>query len=355
MVRILIINPGSTTTKVGVWEERKGLIFEANLNHTNSDLARFRSVLEQKDHRKEAIRSTLLKNGFRPVDFAAIAARGGLLKPLVGGTYHINGQMLDDLRQEAFGKHAANLGALIASEFSKEADIPAYITDPVSVDELIPLARYSGWPEIKRRSLLHALNIKAVSQKLATEMKRDIEDLNFIVAHLGGGISIAALCKGRVIDVNNANEMGPFSPERAGTLPVGDLVDMAFSGKYTRRELKDKITRTGGLFAHLGSSDCREIERRMGGGDEKAKKTYDAMIYQICKGIGAKAAVLKGQIDAVILTGGLAGSQYVVEAISRRVDFLAPVKVYPGTREMEALALGAYRVLMGWEEAKIYQ
>ncbi len=355
MTRILIINPGSTSTKIGIWEEDRGLIFETNVIHTNNDLAAFQSILDQKDYRKDAIRSALLEKGFQPADFTAIAARGGLLKPLTGGTYYPNGQMLDDLKREAYGRHASNLGALLAADLSAEAQIPAYITDPVSVDEFIPLARYSGWPEIRRRSLLHALNIKAVSQKLAAEMGREMKDLNFIVVHLGGGISIAALYKGRVIDVNNANEMGPFSPERAGTLPVGDLVEMAFSGKYSRRELKDKITRSGGLFAYLGSNDCREIERRIEAGDEEAKIIYDAMIYQISKGVGAKAAVLKGKVEAIILTGGLAGSSYVVEAISRRIEFLAPVKVYPGTCEMEALALGAYRVLMGWEEAKTYQ
>ena len=352
--RILVINPGSTSTKLAVWEENKGLVMEENITHPPEEIEKFSDIPDQLGYRVDVVREFLQNSGWKISDFVSIAARGGLLKPLKGGTYIVEENMLEDLKKGVQGQHPSNLAAQIGYELAREENISVYITDPVSVDEFNPLAYYSGVPEIKRRSLGHALNIKAVARRVAGDIGRKFEHFNAVVAHLGGGISIASLEHGRIVDVNNANEMGPYSPERTGGLPVGDLVKMAFSGDYTAKDLRKKITRTGGLLAYLGTNDCQEIEKKIEDGDEEAKLIYDGMIYQISKEIGLAATVLKGELDRIIITGGIAQSSYLTEAIKERVQFIAPVKVVSGAMEMEALALGAYRVGRGEEEAQRY-
>ncbi len=352
--KILVINPGSTSTKLAVWGAGQGLILDENIQHPSGEMEKFPDIPDQLGYRVQVVRNFLQQKGWKTVDFMAIAARGGLLKPLAGGTYEVNEKMRKDLKVGVQGQHPSNLAGLIGYELGREENIPVYITDPVSVDEFTPLARYSGIPEIQRRSLGHALNIKAVARIVAGEEGKKLDEFNAVVAHLGGGISIAALEKGRIVDVNNANEMGPYSPERTGGLPVGDLIKMAFSGEYSALDLRNRITRRGGLLAYLGTNDCREIEKRISQGDEEAKKVYEGMIYQISKEIGMAATVLRGDVDQVILTGGIAKSDYLTEGIAQRVKFIAPVKVLGGSMEMEALALGAYRVSKGEEEAKDY-
>ncbi len=352
--KILVLNPGSTSTKIAVWDDGKGIIFDENIQHPIKEMERFPEIPDQLDYRVEVVRNFLQEQGYKITDFVAVAARGGLLKPLAGGTYEVNEKMKKDLKVGVQGQHPSNLAGLMGYELTKEDNLPVFITDPVSVDEFTPLARYSGIPEIQRRSLGHALNIKAVARKVAEEKGKALDEFNAVVAHLGGGISIAALEKGRIVDVNNANEMGPYSPERTGGLPVGDLVKMAFSGDYNPRELRNKITRRGGLLAYLGTNDCQEIENQISSGNKKAKKVYEGMIYQISKEIGMVATVLKGEVDQIILTGGIAHSDYLTKGITARVEFIAPVKIVPGSMEMEALALGAYRVLSGVEKAKKY-
>ncbi len=348
-VRILVINPGSTSTKIAVWQEEKGLTLEDNIQHPPQEMEKFEDIPDQLEYRVNVVRDSLQGKGYEAEDFSAIAARGGLLKPLAGGTYQVNSIMRRDLKTGVQGQHPSNLAGLIGHELGREQDLPVYITDPVSVDEFNPLARYSGIPEIERRSLGHALNIKAVARLVASEMGKNLETFNGIVAHLGGGISIAPLEKGKIVDVNNANEMGPYSPERTGGLPVTDLVKMAFSGNYTARELRNKITRRGGLLAYLGTNDCREIEERIAGGDQEARQVYEGMIYQISKEIGMAATVLRGDVEKIIITGGIAHSEYLISGIKKRVQFIAPLRVVPGSMEMEALALGAYRVVTGRE------
>lgn len=351
--QLLVINPGSTSTKIAAYQNEE-LLFEESITHSMEQISRFEHISDQKDFRKEMVVQSLTARGYALDQFDAIVARGGLLRPLAGGTYRINQPMVDDLKQAVQGEHASNLAGLIADELARECDIPAFIVDPVSVDEFLPEARLSGLPEIRRRSLGHSLNIKATARKVAHDLGRDFDDCNFIVVHLGGGISIAPLRKGRVLDYNNANESGPFSPERCGQLPAGDLIQIAFSGKYTLPQLKKRMTGQGGLIAYLQSNNCLEIEQRIAAGDQKAKEVYEAMIYQIAKEIGAMSTVLSGEIDAVIITGGLANSKMVADGIREYVEYIAPVKVYPGAMEMLALCQGALRVLQGEEEPLTY-
>lgn len=351
--QLLVINPGSTSTKIAAYRNEE-LIFEENVIHPMEQLSKFERISDQMGLRRDMVLEAVTNRGMALKDFNAIVARGGLLRPLAGGTYRINQPMVDDLKQGVQGEHASNLAGLIADELAREAQIPAFTVDPVAVDEFIPEARISGLPEIKRRSLGHALNIKATARKAAKDLGLDIHENNFVVAHLGGGISIAPLLKGRIVDYNNANESGPFSPERCGQLPVGDLVKIAFSGKYTLQQLKKRMTGQGGLTAYLQNNNCMEIEQQIQAGDKKAEEVYSAMIYQIAKEIGAMAAVLAGKVDAIIITGGLANSKKVTEGITDYVKFIAPVKVYPGAMEMLALCQGALRVLRGEEEPLTY-
>ncbi len=350
----LIINPGSTSTKLAVFKNLQP-VHEETLRHSSENLGRFRRISEQFPYRYELVRQALPGSGRKPEQFTAIVGRGGLLKPVQSGTYLVNEKMLRDLKAEKRGSHASNLGGLIAHALAVELGIPAYIVDPVCVDEMEPLARISGMPENPRESLFHALNQKAVARKAAEDMGQEYSQVNLIVAHLGGGISVGAHARGRVIDVNNAVAgEGPFSPERSGGVPVRKLVEMCFSSRFGREEILNKLVGRGGLVAYLQTNDAAEVEGRIAKGDKQAGLIYEAMAYQIAKEIGACSAVLQGRVDAIIITGGLARSRMLVNWIEERVGFLAPVKVYPGEDEMAALAAGGLRVLRGLEAAKIY-
>ncbi|WP_041446455.1 butyrate kinase [Pseudothermotoga thermarum] len=349
MYRIFVINPGSTSTKVAVYEDEE-CVYAEKVEHSVQDLEKFPDIMDQYLFRKDNILSALKKVGFHEEDFDAIAARGGILPPLESGTYLVDERMVDYLLHKSPVKHVSNLAAVIAFEIAK-GRIPVYITDPVSVDEMIPEARLSGIPEIERKSLSHALNIRAVCRKVAKMLEKDFNQLNFVVAHLGGGISVAAIRNGRMIDVNNANDEGPFSPERTGELPVGDVVRMCFSGKYTKDELKKRYVGKGGLVAYLGTNDLREALKRAEK-DDYAKLIVEAMAYQIAKEIGGMCAVLCGKVDGIILTGGMAHSEKFTEMIKAYVYKFAPIFIVPGEFELEALALGALRVLRGEETAK---
>ena len=353
--RLLIINPGSTSTKIAIFDNEKPVL-EETLRHSNEELAPFGTIIEQYEFRKNVILDTLNANGINITKLSAVVGRGGLLKPLESGTYRVNSKMLDDLRHRPMGHHASNLGAIIAHEIASQLGIPAFIVDPVVVDEMDEIARISGMPEIERISLLHALNQKAVGRRAAADLNRKYEDLNLIIAHLGGGISVGAHRKGRVVDVNNALDgEGPFSPERAGGLPIDGLIKLCYSGKYTLDEIKKKITGKGGLVAYLGTNDGREVVRMIEEGNKKAELVYKAMAYQVAKEIGACAAVLEGKVDAVCLTGGLAYDKHLTGWIKERVEFIGEVKVYPGEDEMIALAEGGLRVLREEEAAREYK
>jgi len=350
---ILIINPGSTSTKIAVWEGDK-LILQETLRHPADELAKYPQVADQFDLRLSAIQE-VAGDWLIPGKLDAVVGRGGPLRPLQGGTYFINEQMLDDLRHARYSNHASNLGALIAHHLATVLNLPCFVVDPVTVDEFTPLARISGVPEITRKCRSHALNIKATAREAAEESGKPLAATKFVVAHMGGGLSITALDGGRIVDVNDGLlGMGPFSPERAGALPIGALVELCYSRKYQKEELIRKLSTESGLKAYLGTPDLMEIERRIAGGDEDAKLYFNAMVYQIAKEIGSVSTVLKGQLDAIILTGGMANSTLLIESISERVAFIAPVKVFAGEKEMEALALGAIRVLDGSEQVKNY-
>ena len=352
-MRVLVINPGSTSTKVSVFEDDKEVL-KLRIDHPTSELDKFEKLSDQKDFRKEAVLKALEEKGYDVKDFDAIACRGGILPPLEGGTYEVNEEMVDYLLNETPVEHASNLAAVIGYELAKPYGIPVFITDPISVDEMLPEAKLSGIPQIERKSYGHYLNMKAVSRWIAKEKYgKKYEELNFVVVHLGGGISVAAHRKGKVIDINNANDEGPFSPERTGELPVGDLAKKAFSGEFTKRELKKRYVGKGGLVAYLETNDMREALRRAREGDEKAEEVVEAMAYQIAKEIGGMAAVLRGEVDGVIITGGIAHNEDFIERISKYIRKKLPnIHVVPGEFEMKALAEGAIRVLKGEEKAK---
>lgn len=351
---ILVINPGSTSTKIAIYLDHKCINNEV-IVHDAETIKKYVHIAQQKDFRTEAIYKWLEEKEFNPEKLSAIVGRGGLLRPMPGGTYKITYKMLDDLVVGYQGQHASNLGGIIAFEMAYKLGIPSYIVDPVAVDEVDEVTRISGMPDIPRRSLVHALNIKSVVRKFCKQRNLDYDNSNFVVAHIGGGITISPVRNGRIIDCNNANHDGPFSPQRTGGLPSGDLIKMAFSGEYTQNQLNNKITREGGLLAYLGVDDGRIINKYIEQGDEKAEFILKAMAYQISKEIGAMATALCGKIDAIILTGGMAYNDKVVKWISENVSFIAPIEVIPGENEMEALAEGAFRVLSGEEEARVYE
>jgi butyrate kinase len=352
---ILAINPGSTSTKFALFEE-DNLIFEKTLRHTSQELSCFKKVTDQFHFRKDLIMKELSGQKIDLSGLAAVVGRGGLIKPIESGIYKVNKKMIDDLRIGIMGQHASNLGGLIADDIASSLPrAEAYIVDPVVVDELEPVARISGHPAIERISILHALNQKAVARTYAESVSRKYEDLNLILVHMGGGISVGAHRQGRIIDVNNALDGdGPFSPERSGGLPSGQLVDLCFSGKYSHQELKTMITGKGGIVAYLGTNNFIEANRMADNGDEKALLIIEAIAYQISKEIGAAAAVLEGKIDAIILTGGLAYQESHVERISKRVSFIAKVVVFPGEDEIKALAYNGLLALDGKIEIKDY-
>ncbi|WP_432202822.1 butyrate kinase [Thermoanaerobacter uzonensis] len=354
MFLILVINPGSTSTKVAVFRDKEP-VFTETLRHNTEELSKYKSIIDQFEFRTQAILNMLKEKGISLSEIDAIVGRGGLLKPIESGTYIVNEKMIEDLKKAERGEHASNLGGIIAYTLAKEHNIEAYIVDPVVVDELENIARITGMPEIEKSSIFHALNQKAIARRLAADLNKKYEEANLIIAHLGGGISIGAHKHGRVVDVNDAlNGEGPFSPERAGGLPVLDLVKLCYSGKYTYQEMKKKLIGQGGIVAHLGTNDVREVYKKIEEGDKKAELILDAMAYQTAKEIGAMAVVLKGHVDAIGITGGIAYNEDFVKRISERVKFIAPVYVYAGEDEMLALAQGAYRVLSGEEKAKMY-
>ncbi|TYP58572.1 butyrate kinase [Thermosediminibacter litoriperuensis] len=351
--RILAINPGSTSTKISIFHGEEE-VFTENIVHDYEELKKFRNVIEQEGYRYEAILSVLAARGYSLDEIDVVVARGGILRPVKAGTYRINDLMLEDLRNAVAGEHASNVAAFIARRIGAEKGIPVYIVDPVSVDEMEDVARISGLDGIERKSLSHALNIRRVIYKVSEKLGKDPGELNFIVAHLGGGISIGAIRKGQMVDVESANCEGPFSPERAGGLPILEVVDFCFSGKYTKDELKKKLIQEGGVYSYLGTKDMREVEERARSGDKKAALILEAMVYQIAKCIGQMATVLKGNVDYIILTGGIAKSDYISECIAGRVKFIAPVERVPGEEEMKALAEAACRVMAGREKVLDY-
>lgn len=356
MFRILVINPGSTSTKLAVFEDEDRKMIE-NLYHDVEELSKCRALFDQYEFRKRVILNFLEKASYKPSDFSAIVGRGGLLRPIPSGTYEVDETMLEELKEAKYGEHASNLGAVLAYEIASIAGVKAYIVDPVVVDEMWDVARLSGHPELMRKSIFHALNQKAVARRAAQELGKKYEEVNLIVVHMGGGISIGAHMRGRVVDVNNALDGdGPFTPERSGTLPLTQLIDLCFSGKYTKEWILKRIKGNGGLVAYLGTNSAVVVQERISKGDKEAELVYRAMAFQIAKWIGKMAAALKGEVDAIVLTGGIAHDErYMVKWLKEYVSFLAPVLVYPGGDEERALALGVLRVLRGEEKSKNYK
>ena len=354
LFKILAINPGSTSTKIDVYQDKEE-IFEKTLRHSSEEIDKFEKIADQLDFRKDIIENVLKEGGINLGDLDAVVGRGGLLKPIKGGTYIVNDAMVEDLKIGVSGQHASNLGGIIARQIGDEINVPSYIVDPVVVDEMEEVARLSGVPEMPRISIFHALNQKAIGRRAAENIGKKYEDCNFLIVHMGGGITVGAHKKGKVIDnTNGLDGEGPFSPERSGGLPVGALFRACYGDEMTKDQVSKRIKGQGGVVAYLGTNDIREVEARINDGDEKAKLVYEAMIYQICKEIGAYATVLKGDIDAIILTGGIAHSAKVRDMIKERVGFLGEVLSYPGEDEMSALAEGGLRVLKGEEEALVY-
>ncbi|MGQ9617241.1 MAG: butyrate kinase [Spirochaetota bacterium] len=352
--RILVINPGSTSTRVSIFHNETE-VFHSTYTHTLDELKPFKRIIDQAEFRLKFVMDFLLESGTTPQKLNAVIGRGGLLRPLEGGVYRVGESMLDDLISGRYGEHSSNLGAILAWEFAKRTGCAAYIADPVVVDEMDEIARLSGIPEIKRRSIFHALNQKSVAREVAGKLGRHYEDCNFIVTHMGGGISVGAHRKGKVVDVNNALDGdGPFSPERAGGLPSGDLIRMCFSGKYTLEDMLHKISGRGGLVAYRGSNSFRELKEAAASGDSYAQLLYEACAYQVSQEICKHGATLKGEVDRIILTGGLAADETFVSMICERISHLAEVEVIPGEREMVSLASAALRVLRREEKPKEY-
>lgn len=353
--KLLIINPGSTSTKIGVYEGEKEVL-EETLRHSAEEILKYNTIFDQLDFRKEVILKVLKEKGIDINELDAVVGRGGMLKPIEGGTYEVNEAMVEDLKVGVQGPHASNLGGILSNEIAKEIGKRAFIVDPVVVDEMEEVARLSGVPELPRKSKFHALNQKAVAKRYAKEHNTSYEDVNLIVVHMGGGVSVGAHKKGRVIDVNNALDGdGPFSPERAGGVPSGELLEMCFSGKYSKEEVYKKLVGKGGFVAYANTNDARDLIKLSQEGDEKGSLIFNAFIYQIAKEIGSMAVVLDGEVNAIVLTGGIAYSDYVTNAINKKVKWIAPMVVYGGEDELLALAQGAIRVLDGVEEAKIYK
>ncbi|MBC1281747.1 butyrate kinase [Listeria welshimeri] len=351
---VLTINPGSTSTKLAVYQGDK-VLFEETVRHTMQEFADFNNVQEQFDFRWQVLRRVIDAFGYDVNNLDAVVGRGGLLRPVAGGTYMVTEKMLADLKTNKYGEHASNLGAMLAKKLADTLDIPSFIVDPVVVDEMQPIARFSGNELIARKSIFHALNHKAAGRKIAKKLGSDYEKLNFVIAHLGGGISVAAHRQGKAVDVNNALDGdGPFSPERSGSLPMNDFLEACFSGKWNKRELHDLIIGRGGMISYLGTNSMLEVEAKVKAGDKKAIQAFDAMAYQVSKEIGACSTVLHGKIDAIILTGGLARSDLFTSKIIEQTNWIASVIIEPGEDELEALNSGVQRVLAGLEKEKLY-
>lgn len=353
-LKSLIINPGSTSTKIGIFED-ENLLFDETLRHTTEEINSFESIVAQKDFRKDIILNFLKNKNFdiKTLDF--VVGRGGMLKPIPGGTYAVTDALLEDLKVGVQGQHASNLGGILAREIGDSLSIPSYIVDPVVVDEMMEIARYSGCPLLPRVSKFHALNQKAVAKRYAKEVGKKYEDLNLIVVHMGGGCSVGPHKRGRVIDIFNALDGdGAFSPERAGAVPPGALVKLCFSGEYTEKEIYRMLVGDGGFNAYLGTNDLRDVDKMVDDGDEKASMYRDAFVLQMAKDIGSMACVLDGKVDQIIVTGGIAYDKDVVAGLKEKCEWIAPFTVYPGEDELLALAQGGLRVMNKEEEAKPY-
>jgi butyrate kinase len=356
MFRVLVINPGGGSTKLAICEDTE-CVLTRSIAHPHEEVLRFECVFAQREYREKAIEDFLNAEGVDLRTLDAVVGRGGALKPLESGTYRVNETLIEDIRAgRVQAQHPSNLGPIIAYDIAESIGKPAFIVDPVSVDEFTPEARIAGLPEMERKSLDHPLNSKMCARHAAAELGGKYREMSFIVAHMGTGISVSAHRKGRAIDVNNAQDGGPFSNQRAGGLPTTLLMELCYSGKFTRDEMYGRLTRSGGMMAYLGTDDMAKAVEMARGGDEKAQLIISAMAYQIAKEIGANAAVLKGEVDAIILTGGMAHSDYLVDLVKERVGFITPnTFVYPGEHEIEALAEGAIRVLKGEEEPREYR
>ena len=353
-MKILIVNPGSTSTKIGLFEDETP-IFEKVLRHTIEELQDYKKIGDQYDFRMQIIMDALDEAGVAVHELSAVCGMGGLVKPIAGGTYYVNDAMARDLQNGLQGEHASNLGGLIAKAIGDKIGKPAFIVDPVVVDEMTAISRLSGHPALTRRSIFHALNQKATARKYCKEVSKAYNEVNLVVVHMGGGISVTAHEKGRAIDTNNALDGdGPFTPERSGGLPVGDLAALCFSGEFNHSDIKTMIKGKGGMVGYFGTNSMIELEERAKT-DTDVKLIIDAMALQIGKDIACMATSLCGKVDAIILTGGIAYSDYITGEIARRVEFIAPVKRYPGEDELAALNMGALRVLRGEEEGKVYE
>jgi len=350
--KILAINPGSTSTKIAIYEDEREL-FTATLDHPVEEIEKYDNIQDQFEMRKDVVLSFLKEKGFNINELSAVVGRGGMLPPVKSGAYEVNELMLKTLKEKPYMEHASNLGAPIAYEIAKVAGVKAYIYDSVRTDELNDIARISGMPDIPRTSTSHVLNTRAMAIKLAKKMGKKYEDMNFIVAHLGGGISINVHQKGQIVDLISDDE-GPFSPESAGRVPCRKLIELCYSGKFDKRTMLKKLRGNGGIKAYLGIIDAREVEKLIEKGDEKARLIYEAMAYQVAKGIGELATVVEGKVDFIILTGGIAYSKMLTNWIKKRVEFIAPVEIMPGENEMESLAYGILRVLRGEEKSRVY-
>lgn len=354
--RVLAINPGSTSTKFAVFLNEQPLSL-GNLRHSDAEMAPFRNrpILEQQEFRSAQIEAALTEAGTDICELSAVVGRGGLLPPLASGTYEVNAKMLEELRLARRGEHASNLGAYLARALADKAGVKAYIVDPVSVDEWPEIARLSGTALLERQSLSHALNSKAVAKRYAREHGKAYPSLRLIVAHLGSGISVSAHENGRMVDATNSREEGAFSTERAGGVPAMQMLNLCFSGKYTKSQIEGQLCRDGGLQSYLGTKDLVEVERRIAASDQRAATVFDTMVYQIAKEIGAMAAALCGRVDAILFTGGMAHSERLVSALSDRVQWIAPITIYAGEDELRALTEGVLRVLRGEEQARTFE
>lgn len=350
--KILVINPGSTSTKIALYNNRE-VVFTKTLNHPAREMEKFVCIQEQFEMRKEMVLLFLRENGYNVGELSAVVGRGGMLPRVKSGAYRVNDKMVARLKNNPVIEHASNLGALIAYEIANTTGIPAYIYDSVRVDELKDIARISGMPDIPRTSTSHVLNSRAMAIMAAEKYGKKYKDMNFIVTHLGGGISLSVHEKGLMVDII-ADDEGPFSPERAGRVPCKDLIDLCYSGKFDKKTMHKKLRGKGGLKAYFNTADAREVEKMIQNGNEEARLVYEAMAYQVAKGIGELATVVNGNVDTVIITGGIAHSDMLTSWIKKRVEFIAPVEIMPGENEMESLALGVLRVLNGEEAAMDY-
>lgn len=351
--KILAINPGSTSTKIALYEDENE-IFTTTLEHPIEEIEKYDNTQDQFEMRKDVVLSFLKGKNFDVKELSAVVGRGGMLPFVKSGAYIVNKLMLDTLKNRPVMEHASNLGAPIAYEIAKAAGVTAYIYDSVRTDELNDIARISGMPDISRTSTCHVLNTRAMAMKLAKKYGKKYEDMNFVVAHLGGGVSLNVHEKGKIVDIVSDDE-GPFSPERAGRVPCRELIELCYSGKFDKNTMRKKLRGNGGLKAYLGTMDAREVEKMIKNGDEKARIVYETMAYQVAKSIGELATVVEGKVDAIILTGGIAYSEMMTSWIKKRVEFIAPVEIMPGENEMESLAYGILRVLRGEEKAKEYK